>query len=189
MNTDFVLQDFYHLHCFETIVDFSQYEFLKRVYPVTRRTTDLRQLRAFSIKDGDYLLDGGAERLSLQWKAKLEQLIARRDNVNIPSLDPALKDLLTKSGSAHYQPHLPPLMDEFEFGLLKHDLAPVESDGTEDTEEWNLFDEYLTADEETLLYGQHRLSRSLQLWRYSVVSQYFLPCLHICTLCSQTFFH
>jgi len=39
-------------------------------------------------------------------------------------------------------------MSEAEYFLLMYALAPVESDGPGDIEEWNLFERYLPADDD-----------------------------------------
>jgi hypothetical protein len=46
--------------------------------------------------------------------------------------------------------------------LLKTVLAPNESDGLEDTEEWNLFDEFLGPDNEQ---NTNTLAEILKKWR------------------------
>ena len=53
-------------------------------------------------------------------------------------------DLIHKSGSASYTPKGTAKMSRHEFFKLSMSLAPFKSDGVEDQEEWNLFEQYLT---------------------------------------------
>ncbi|KAF8859944.1 hypothetical protein BDZ45DRAFT_688807 [Acephala macrosclerotiorum] len=164
--------DYYHVHCFEKIADFSQAEYLDRVQPLTRNVTKLRNLKGTSILDGNYLLDAGAERLCLEWKITVGALIDKRDGVEVTeTMDPDFNDLLRKSGSAKYVPKMYPGMTTFEYMLLTSTLAPFESDGMEDEEEWNLFEEFLTVsgDRSEDLEDRHSLSDMLEDWRKEVI--------------------
>jgi hypothetical protein len=69
------LLDFYHVRCFEDLVDFSQAAYIDRILPVTRHNARMRGLKGTSVADGNYLLDGGAERLVLEWKSSMGKLI------------------------------------------------------------------------------------------------------------------
>jgi hypothetical protein len=169
--------DYYHIHCFEKIADFSQADFLDRVSPLTRNFIQLRNLQsAAGVLDGNYLVDAGAERLVLEWKVTVGRLIDKRDGVEIESWDdPASKpfyDLLKKSGSAKYVPQQVPNMSTFEFILLSGTLAPIESDGPEDEDEWDLFEQFLAVadDEDDELKVRYSLSKTLGDWRNAVVS-------------------
>jgi hypothetical protein len=53
-------------------------------------------------------------------------------------LDPSFDDFLRKAGSAQYQRGAEG-MGEYEYHNLLFRLAPYESDGIGDTDEWNLF--------------------------------------------------
>lgn len=167
-----IFTDFYHVRCFEKLVDFSQAAYLDRITPITRNTATLRNLKGTTIADGNYLLDGGAERLVLEWKVSMGRLMDRRDGVPIEPLEPDFDDLLHKSGSASYQPKSITDMTDFEYFNLAHRLAPIESDGIEDKEEWNLFKEYLPLKFDDLddLNDQHSLSDMLSLWKFDRVS-------------------
>jgi hypothetical protein len=139
----------------------------------------LRNLQsAAGILDGNYLVDAGAERLVLEWKVTLGRLIDKRDGVEIQSWDdPVSKpfhDLLRKSGSAKYVPQQVPDMTTFEFDLLSGTLAPIESDGPEDEDEWDLFEQFLAVadDENDELKIQHSLSKTLGDWENAVVSNF-----------------
>ncbi|OCK84359.1 hypothetical protein K432DRAFT_320527 [Lepidopterella palustris CBS 459.81] len=166
--------DFYHVRCFEDLVDFSQGAYLDRIVPVTRYNARMRGLKGRSISYGNYLLDGGAERLILEWKSSMGKLIDRRDGVPIEPMEPDLNDLLRKSGSASYQSKIIDGMSRHEFFNLSTNLAPIESDGAEDQEEWNLFERYLsmTFDDIEDLNEPHSLSDMLSEWK----TDKFLAC-------------
>jgi hypothetical protein len=155
--------DFYHVRCLEELVDFSAKAYLECVIPIIRHTVKLRNV---NILDGNYLLDGGAERLVLEWKASMGRLRCRRDGEPNEPLDPEFDDFLRKSGSASYTPKQLDDMTFFEYFNLSEKLAPIESDGIEDHEEWNLFHEYLPSKFEDLddLKEPHSLSKMLSHW-------------------------
>jgi hypothetical protein len=168
------LLDFYHVRCFEDLVDFSQAAYIDRILPVTRYNARMRGLKGTSVADGNYLLDGGAERLVLEWKSSMGKLIDKRDEVPIEPMDPDLNDLLRKSGSASYRPKIVDGMSRHEFINLSTKLAPIESDGVEDQEEWNLFERYLsmTFDDIEDLNEPHSLSDMLSEWKTEKVRYY-----------------
>jgi hypothetical protein len=169
--------DFYHMQCFEELVDLAQATYLDRILPVTIATASIRELRGTSIADGNYLLDRGAERLILEWRVSMGQLLDRRDGVLIEPLDPDFNDLLHKSGSASYQPKIIERMSHHEFYRLSRSLAPIESDGPDDKEEWNLFEKYLaiTLDDLEVLKERHSLSDMLGEWHLDQVSDKTSP--------------
>lgn len=164
--------DFYHVRCFEDLVDFSQPLYLDRITPVTRNTAGVRGLKAASIVDGNFFLDGGAERLILEWKVSMGRLIDGRDGVAVEPMDAEFDDLLRKSGSASYTPKQMEKMTFQEFHNLAGDLAPIESDGTDDRDEWNLFEQYLPKDFDKVedLNDPHSLSDMLELWKCDKVT-------------------
>jgi len=55
-----------------------------------------------------------------------------------------------------------------EYLILLRDLAPHESDGPDDSQEWNLFDSYLNGGEDSL-NNPHDLSDMLNNWENDVV--------------------
>lgn len=129
--------------------------------------------------DGNYLLDAGAERLTISWKKAVRKLIDERDGVEVEDdaeikddSNAAFRDLLDNAGSSEYVPQEIPDVDAFELELLSSKLAPNESDGPEDTEEWNLFYEYqvVVEDDQKSLENRHNLDMTLFLWRDHVVS-------------------
>lgn len=133
----------------------------------------LRNLKSSSMLDGNYLLDAGAERLTIAWKLAVGKLINERDGVETKDdSSAALRDLLYRAGSSKYVPQEIPDVDAFEHRLLSGTLAPNESDGPEDIEEWNLVDEYLVVrdDDQESLKNRHTLGMTLFLWKDHVVS-------------------
>lgn len=129
-------------------------------------------MKATSILDGNYLVDGGAERLLLQWKVTQGQHIDERDGVVQPDepLAQNFADLLSKAGLPGFQPQIVNGMTQHEFFNLITSLAPNESDGPEDSGPWNLFEEYLTARDPESLNNRHDLSAMLAKWRAHTVS-------------------
>lgn len=105
------------------------------------------------------------------------RLMDRRDGVPIEPLDPDLDDLLRKSGSASYKPKRIDGMSNHEFLNLSCNLAPIESSGVDDQEEWNLFEQYLsmTFDELEDLNEPHSLSTMLSHWSMDQVSSTHFP--------------
>ncbi|RYP09013.1 hypothetical protein DL764_001509 [Monosporascus ibericus] len=59
---------------------------------------------------------------------------------------PAFSDLLYKPGSSSYRPKEVKGSPHFEYCLLSGPLGPIESDGSEDDEEWDLFEEFMPMD-------------------------------------------
>jgi hypothetical protein len=167
LNGNYILTtlDFYHIQCFEDLVDFSQASYLDLITPVTRNTVKSRELK----NPRNYLLDGGAERLILEWKVVMRRLIDERDGVPIQPMDGDLNDLYRKSGSASYELKQIKGIPFQEFYNLATMLAPIESDGVEDTEEWNLFEQYIGLDRIEDLNYPHSLSDMLKVWEFDMV--------------------
>ncbi|KAH1545494.1 hypothetical protein KXX57_004575 [Aspergillus fumigatus] len=165
----------YHIHCFEKLADFTQADFLDRIQPLTRQTWKLRGLNAGSVLDGNYLVPGGVERLVLEWKVTHGKWIDKRDGVYDESEDEKRVHadffaLLRKAGSSEYKQLMKPTGLSFdEYYNLLGPLAPYESDGPHDTEEWNLFDTYLDSTVKAL-DNPHDLSTMLQRWHDDVFS-------------------
>ncbi|KAH6885235.1 hypothetical protein B0T10DRAFT_576901 [Thelonectria olida] len=158
--------DLYHISCFEEIADFSQLPFHQRVHPITRSTFSARGVKVTSILDGNYLVDGGAERLILQWIDERRQQIRERDGEvdNARPMAQNLVDLFNMAGTPGFRGEKPVRMGEFEYQNLLGPLAPNECDGLEDLEVWNLFDEYLSTRRPGSLENRHDLSEMLQKW-------------------------
>ena len=139
---------------------------------MTRRYFGLRNLKGTQILEGDYLCDGGVERLLLEWKVRRGRILDERDGFEQEqeAMPPGLDNLLRKAGSSTFESQSIPRMSQHECFLLKKDLAPYESDGPGDAQEWNLFDSYLNVENtEESLYDRHSLSRMLERWRHDVV--------------------
>lgn len=135
------MPDFYHVSCFEEVADLSQSAFLNRIHPITRATFALRGVKATSIMDGHYLVDGGAERLILQWKVERYHQIYERDGIaDDYAISDDFKDLLDNAGLPDFKGRRVDRLFDDEHLALTTTLAPTESDGTEDHHPWNLFE-------------------------------------------------
>ena len=157
--------------CFENIADLSDADFLDRISPVTRATYRIRNLQANNILDGNYLCDGAVERLVLEWKVQRGKWIDEQKGEDQEPMDPAFNNLLQKAGSSSYVPVTRQSisgMDIHEYHLLSDTLAPFESDGQDDKEEWNLFETYLN-DDKASLEDRHDLSNMLLAWKVDKV--------------------
>lgn len=138
-----------------------------------------RGLNASSILDGNYVLDGGAERLVIQWTSERGRQIAKRDGTAEDDSDPPYPDLhhlLQKAGSPSFNGKIPEHMPLPEYFTLLTVLAPNESDGSDDREVWNLFDEYLPTRRPGSLDNQHDLSQMLARWKAHTVSKHNQRC-------------
>lgn len=165
------MADFYHVKCFEKLADFAKTEWLTRLAPLSRVTFPARGLKATSLQDGDYLVDGGAEKLILHWKSSMGRLIDERDGVEHKPEDPDFVDLIYKAGSASFAAKQPEGLGLLEYGRLLGCLAPIESDGPGDAHEWNLIEEYspLRFDDLDDLKQTNILSSMLEKWRFNSV--------------------
>ncbi|KAF1980359.1 hypothetical protein BU23DRAFT_625635 [Bimuria novae-zelandiae CBS 107.79] len=166
---------FYHVRCFEDLVDFSDANYLDRIKPVTpENAVKMRGIKATSVVNCNYVLDAGAERLVLQWRFNMRRLIDMGDEVvnNEPSdpNDPSLfmTDLWNKSGSASLTPEQPENISRYTFLKLSTQTAPIESDGPGDENEWNLFEQYLSLPSKDIkdLEDRHSLSNMLTHWSH-----------------------
>ncbi|CAP91151.1 hypothetical protein E8E15_000361 [Penicillium rubens] len=163
----------YHIHCFEKLADFTHADFLDQIQPLTRQTWKLRGINAGSVLDGNYLVPGGVERLVLEWKVTHGKWIDKRDGVCDESEEEKrvyadFLALLRKAGSSKYKQHMKPTgLPHDKYHNLLVTLAPYESDGPDDTEEWNLFDTYLDSTVKAF-NDPHDLSTMLQRWHEDV---------------------
>lgn len=115
---------------------------------------------------GDYIVRKGVESLVNKWKATRRMAIAKRegtcDEVQ-DRMDSELEELLHKAGSATYKEQgIPTYVD-----LLRW-VTWYESDGPDDTDEWNLFKTYVNFAVEDLV-NSHSLSEILIQWEIDVV--------------------
>ncbi|PGG99268.1 hypothetical protein AJ79_08605 [Helicocarpus griseus UAMH5409] len=122
-------KDYYHLRCFEKNANFSQAAVLRRV-EVTA------------------CVPGGVERLFDEWRKRQLRAIARReqtaDTDHQNCSDPKLDHLRYWAGSRSFSDSgQPDSISYDEYCLLHGILAPYESDGPGDTQELDLFDEFL----------------------------------------------
>lgn len=162
--------EYYHVECFEKIADLSVPEVLCRLQPLTRSNFQTRNAEASILKAWQSLCDGGAERLILEWKIRRWALICDREGVEPMSLDVAFRYTLLRAGSATFAARPVPGMRQYDHFLLTGWLAPIESDGPGDAQEWNLFDEYLGVNDNVeSLNERHSLSGMLHRWKYDSV--------------------
>jgi hypothetical protein len=83
-----------------------------------------------SIMDGEYLVDGGAERLVLEWKVRRGKKLDDRDGVDQgEGIAPAFDKLLRRAGSSTYQYEAVP-------GMGRHEDFPLASLVGSDRECW-----------------------------------------------------
>ncbi len=85
-----------------------------------------------------------------------------------------MRDLLRKSGSAKYVPQQVLGMSHDQFKLLSGPLAPIESDGPGDKDEWDLFEQFLVVADEALDDSEvrHSLRTMLSLWSTASASHF-----------------
>ena len=160
------LADFYHVRCFEKIADFSQAPFAILVTPVTRHNWKACGIEDTSVRQGHYILDGGAERLVIEWKNKQFEYINARDGVDDKSERPipGTEDIYYNAGAPGFQSECPPGMTVREHSILRRVLAPYESDWSRDPKPWNLFRGYLSVQDPESLNDRHSLSTMLMVW-------------------------
>lgn len=109
----------------------------------------------------------------LEWKAQRRRWIAARDGKKDGDLEErssALDTILCRAGCASFGSENVEGMSAAEYFPLTYTLAPVESDGLGDTEEWNLFERYLPAEDDVeSLNDRHSLSDILRFWDNHIV--------------------
>ncbi|RYP36414.1 hypothetical protein DL767_003377 [Monosporascus sp. MG133] len=156
----------WNAECFERLADFSQAQYLRRLRPITRHTVPLRidPYNAYA------LLDGGAEKLILEWKEVLNGLIARRAGDPWPPQDLATYGILHSAGRLGFYRHKPAFLSHYEYFLHTHQLAPIESDGPGEEDEWDLFDQYYRTEHPyDIEYQANRLGEMLRSWQHDKV--------------------
>lgn len=82
-------------------------------------------------------------------------------------MSPSFNNLLRKAGSATYTYQTVEGISRHEYMLLTGQLAPIESDGAGDEDDWNLFEEYLEVDS---VKDRDTLGAPLGKWESDVVS-------------------
>lgn len=142
---------------------------------VTRKHYADRGLKGNQIRDGNYLCDGGAEKLIVDWKWERARLLNARDGVQESrDQDPrasALENLIHNAGSKDFVEQPIPGITDHERFLLLHDLAPWESDGADDQDEWNILEQYLHVGSDD---DRHTLSLTLLAWEQDKVLNTYL---------------
>jgi hypothetical protein len=80
--------------------------------------------------------------------------------------------LHTKAGSSNVNIPYVAGLDPHEYFLQTTTLAPIESDGPGDDNEWNLYENFLDISDGDIeqLHDRHRLSRTLRMWRNAKVN-------------------
>ncbi|KAE8453881.1 hypothetical protein EG329_007657 [Mollisiaceae sp. DMI_Dod_QoI] len=153
-------REFYHLKCFEQIADFQDAEFLDRLLPAAPRFMSVRGQTTDAKPPPILFVDRGAKRLIEEWKHIMRRLINKRDNINNDDDNSESHDGYYKAGSSKDTPKIPDGTDQENFEGLSNQLAPIESDGTLDSYEWDLFNRFLTVSTERKegLDDKHSLS-------------------------------
>jgi hypothetical protein len=124
-----------------------------------------------------FLVDGGAERLILEWKAQRGRWIAKQGGKkaeDLKSRSPHGEKIAFEHGARRFTDGgAGGSVSAAEQFLMTNTLAIVERDGVDDREEWNLFERYLPAEEDVeSLDDRHSLSDILRFWDKHVV---YLP--------------
>lgn len=125
-----------------------------------------------SMLDGNFYVDTGALRLILKWKFSMARLVNMRDASTIKELPQANGDVLSEADSSFHEAEQSD--DEMLDGLsemVASEMSPIESDGPEDKEKWNLFDEFLPLPFKNVeeLNVTDNLSSMLRRWRLAKV--------------------
>lgn len=143
------------------------------MYPITRLNWHEANISVNSMRAGSYLVEGGVERLVLAWKANRQRRLIEQNGGDPDEITPvpALNNLLYEAGSSSYCHKEVPQIGWYENHLHRHDLAPYQSDGKNDTAEWNLFEAYLDDDlYEDGSFERHNLSNMIRRWTSDAVS-------------------
>lgn len=122
----------------------SHIEHVQKMVAVDRNTYPSRGLTKDQVKNRDYLLDGGMERLFYVWHhRKLRQL---QEHFQLPihgPLDPGVEKIWYEAGETGFFADRPQSMSGYEYQLLITTLAPNEVSANGSPDSWNLFYEYL----------------------------------------------
>lgn len=146
------------------IADLTKRDYFLRVEPVTRATWKARGLKPMSALERNFFCAGGVERLVLEWRFRRQNLVCAREGMVLETVVPELAEMLYTAGSSGFNHSLVvPDVPATEARLLQDSLAPYESDGPGDTNEWNLFDAYMDKHPSSL-DDSHSLSTMLSLW-------------------------
>jgi hypothetical protein len=122
-------------------------------------------------------VDVGTEKLVQEWKVLMGRLIDTREGIARGPTDPDRDDLFHKAGSASYKrPEKIEGIPVEAVRVLSGILAPIESDGPGDKDEWDLFKAYLPLAFKKAedLQDPHSLSTMLNHWRADRVGSHCL---------------
>ncbi len=168
-----MLSDYFHVRCFEHLVDLSNPIYLERLLALTCNVRGLRETSPAAAENGWNFVDCGAERLILEWKCQRKRWIVMRAGeitVAPSSYDPDFWNMYYNAGCAWFIPPDQYLTHRF----MLPQLAPVETGGFGDLNEWRLFREYLPdSSEEHFLDDRHHLSQVLEDWAAAQVTMVF----------------
>ncbi|KAF3919809.1 hypothetical protein ABW20_dc0109497 [Dactylellina cionopaga] len=149
--------------CFENKAPVLDIDFIDRVIPLTRESLEFRGLKTINY---EYFLEAGLGLLISEWKIQRGRWMDIRDGKE-PDVrddnDPWIK-LRHYAGSAHHEIKMPANMNPRHYFTLAVTLAPWESDGPDDTNEWNLYTEFLKEDTADCLNNRHSLSELIESW-------------------------
>ena len=153
------------------IADLNEPCFYERIFPLTRNTFRYRYVHYQELAAGKYVCDGGAERLVQEWRYKKWEM--SQHSKGIPQErrpQDAMENIAYNAGSSRFVYHPVPGINMWEVNCYIRPLAPNESDGSGDLNEWNLFDSFLypkpaVKSEQGYFSDRHCLSKVLREWR------------------------
>ncbi|KAG0646062.1 hypothetical protein D0Z07_8214 [Hyphodiscus hymeniophilus] len=159
-----------HVSCFEKTKDFfSKPEDFRRIIPVTKSTWAVRNIMDTRL-DERTICAGGVERLLTEWKLFKQSWFDMNVGEEVTCAMGRLGDIWSHAGSSESKrPEYWSAIDEQDWKLWLTDLAPYESNGPDDTEQWNLFETFFNQDNGTLQYP-FTLSGMLKKWEDYAVS-------------------
>lgn len=150
----------YHVKCFELAAALFDVRYLNRISLVIRDRRDLcpEILSQICVSEDDKrYLDGGAMRLAISWLSNRLHEVAAQEWLDSLPKNTVNGEIWRHAGSAKFRKDIIP--DNLKDSSLVTKLAPFESDGEGDTEEWNMHTQYWS-----LFLGQ-----ALGQWSYDKV--------------------
>ena len=157
------------------IADLDEPFFYERIIPLTRNTFGFRIIHYEEVKAGKYVCDGGAERLVQEWRYKKWEISQHRMGFRQERRpQDAMENIAYNAGSRRFVYRPVPDMGMWEVNCYIGPLAPNESDGADDENEWNLFESFLYPKPEVLsehdyFSDRHCLSKVLKAWHNAKV--------------------
>ena len=157
------------------IADLNDPSFFERIIPLTRNTFTYRYIHYEEVAAGRYVCDGGAERLVQEWRYKKWEM--NQHSKGIPQerrLQDPMEYIAYNAGSNRFVYREVPGINMWEVNSYVRPLAPNESDGPDDRNEWNLFESFLypkpkVKSEQGYYADRHCLSKVLREWRNAKV--------------------